>query len=78
MMKYIVFWTDPNGKQVNFERFNTGLKATQEAAVQLAKHPIYKATTPGAVCLKVYATPDGYHHETTPAATYDMIRDCWI
>lgn len=69
-MTYIAIIRDENGMQLSFERFSCKKAETVKRQMQqLFKNELYRICIGNAATIDIYATPDGYNRETTPAAT---------
>ena len=72
-MTYIAIIRDEAGKQLSFERFGCKKAETVKRQMQqLFKNELYRICIGSAATVDVYATPDGYNRETTPAASFTV------
>lgn len=77
-MYFIAYYTDGNGKQLDFERFYyKTLKRTREAVQELQQNEIFSILNKAAERVTIYATPDGYNHEPNPSAIYNIPAGTW-
>ena len=70
---YIAMIRDDAGQAISFERFTCKRAATVKKHMQqLFKSDLYRACTRGVAKVDIYATPDGYRRETTPAISFEV------
>lgn len=70
---FIAYLIDKNGNMTSFERFACKRPETvKKHMLQLMKNDLYRVCNKKAIKIEIYATPDGYNKETTPAATLTL------
>ena len=61
------------GNRITFERFTCSRPATVKKHMQqLFTNDLYKACTPSAARIEVYATPDGYNRNPEPVTEFEV------
>lgn len=67
---YIAIIRDDAGKAITFERFTCKKTDTVKKHMQqLFTNELYRICIGDAATIDIYATPDGYTRDATPAAT---------
>lgn len=70
---FIAFFENRSGQRITFERFSCARIDTVKKYIrELWSSSLYRVCTKGAEVVKIYATPDGYHELSDPAAIVEL------
>jgi len=70
---FIAYIVNENDIMIGFERFSyKRLETVERSMKELFESELYRICNKDAKAVKIYATPDGYNRENTPALVFEV------